>query len=260
MMLIVPKSSMPHVPIRDLRDFGEESGVEPLKEQGEIFRAAIEKVKTKHRNFDQRILKDFDSLIQEIELTAKGLYFKEENRYVCDLLNAFLETGSDTKRLLLDNERLIAKLYLSLIQGRKNRAGKTLEKILILLFDALGYPHADQVRIADGKPDFIMPSVEYYERNPLNCIIFTSKRKLRERWRQIVTEGMRGTGFFLGTIDEDISETELRQMLQNRIFVVCPRDIKQKCYPSVDNVLSYEQFFQQHLAPKMTIWKQEGIV
>lgn len=44
--------------------------------------------------------------------------------------------------------------------------------------------------------------------NAPDATIFTIKGTLRERWRQIVTEGTRGLGFFLATIDEGMKESQ----------------------------------------------------
>jgi hypothetical protein len=105
-----------------------------------------------------------------------------------------------------------------------------------------------------------MPSYEHYLRNPIDCIIFTAKRTLRERWRQIVTEGTRGYGFFLATIDEKVSSTQLAEMHHNKIYLVCPENIKIAKYNNILNVLSYKQFFMDYLDPSMERWRRNGII
>lgn len=255
---------MPRHKAFNLRSFSDELGVPFLAEQTEIFRKAINKINAKYPNLGSKMKTDFDGLLQEIENVASKIYFEEEQSYVKTLVSAFFKQVSkkeqNTLQFFLKNERVFAGIYMSLIQGRKNRAGKTLERILSLLFEKAGYPFAYQPPDIDGRPDYILPSVDYYHHSPLNCIVFTSKRKLRERWRQIVTEGMRGIGFYLGTIDEDLTVPELTAMTAHHIFVVCPNEIKKKYYAKASNVLSYEQFFAEHLTPKMKIWKREGIV
>src|SRR3990170_4283733 len=112
----------------------------------------------------------------------------------------------------------------------------------------LNYPF-DEQQVINGKPDFLMPSRRHYDRNLMDCIIFTAKRTLRERWRQIVTEGTRGLGFYLATIDEGISAPQLGEMLNHRIYIVVPENIKRKIasYNAAPNVITYEDFFRQHL-------------
>ncbi|GBE38688.1 type-2 restriction enzyme EcoRII [bacterium BMS3Bbin08] len=107
-----------------------------------------------------------------------------------------------------------------------------------------------------------MPSRNHYDGNPMDCIIFTVKRTLRERWRQIVTEGTRGLGFYLATIDESISTKQLGEMRDNRIHLVIPASIKNRIetYTTALNVITYEEFFRHHLDPAVTRWRANGII
>jgi len=129
------------------------------------------------------------------------------------------------------------------------------------LFVRLQYPFSAQP-IINGQPDFILPSIEHFRRNPPDAIIFTIKRTLRERWRQIVTEGTRGLGFFLATIDEKIALRDLEAMLESRIHIVVPARIKglRPDYEAAVNVITFEHFFQFYLDPAMQRWRAAGIV
>ena len=131
------------------------------------------------------------------------------------------------------------RFFLSMAQSRRTRAGNSFESLQNALFKELAYPF-DEQKVINGKPDFIMPSYEHFKRNPIDCIIFTAKRTLRERWRQIVTEGTRGLGFFLATIDQKVTSSQLAEMHQNRIYLVCPESIKIEKYNDKVNVLSYK--------------------
>lgn len=114
----------------------------------------------------------------------------------------------------------------------------------------------------NSQPDFVLPSIEYFRRNPPDAIIFTVKRTLRERWRQIVTEGTRGLGFFLATIDEKIADRDLEAMLESRIHIVVPIRIKtlRPDYEAAVNVITFEHFFQYYLDPAMQRWRVAGVV
>jgi hypothetical protein len=87
--------------------------------------------------------------------------------------------------------------YMSIFQSRKSRAGSAFEFIIKELFIRLDYPFSEQVNVEGAKPDFVLPSEAYFRERPLDSIIFTAKRTLRERWRQVVTEADKGYGFFL---------------------------------------------------------------
>ncbi len=95
-----------------------------------------------------------------------------------------------------------------------------------------------------------------------SCVIFTVKRTLRERWRQIVTEGTRGLGFYLATIDEDVSGRDLGEMIQSRINLVVPIRIKgiRQEYEEAPNVISFENFFRFHLDPALDRWRAAGAI
>lgn len=155
--------------------------------------------------------------------------------------------------------KLFDTFFLSLAQSRKSRAGRSFEAIHNALFKELSYPF-DEQKVINGKPDFIMPSYGHFLENPIDCIIFTAKRTLRERWRQIVTEGTRGLGFYLATIDEGISSNQLTEAHNNRIYIVCPSRIKNQFYKDKVNVLSFTQFFKDHLDPAMERWKRNNVI
>jgi hypothetical protein len=77
-----------------------------------------------------------------------------------------------------------------------------------------------------------------------------------------VTEGTRGLGFFLATIDEKIAVRDLEAMLESRIYVVVPTRIKtiRPDYEDAVNVITFEHFFQFYLDPAMERWRAAGVV
>ncbi len=151
------------------------------------------------------------------------------------------------------------KLLMSIFQSRKSRAGKAFEYIIKELFTRLSYPFSEQVNIDGAKPDFVMPSEEHFNKKPLDSIIFTAKRTLRERWRQVVTEANKGYGYFLATLDDKVTKSQIEQAATHKIFLVVPKSIKESndTYSKEYNVLSFEQFFTDYLDPAMKRW---GIV
>ncbi|XKH01819.1 hypothetical protein LG325_03325 [Marinobacter nauticus] len=154
----------------------------------------------------------------------------------------------------------IKDMMKSLGQSRISRAGKAFEAIFTGLFYKLSYPYSDQVNIDGAKPDFVMPSEEYFRQNPLDSIIFTAKRTLRERWRQVVTEANKGYGFFLATFDDKISANQIDQAARHKIFIVVTDTMKnaKPHYRDAFNVLTFEDFFKRYLDPAMTRWADAG--
>ncbi|MDX8388994.1 MAG: type II restriction endonuclease [Mariprofundaceae bacterium] len=199
------------------------------------------------------IKKDFSILFDQMQNEIYQQYLKAENdagQSVID--NLIIETGT------IKFEDMNSFL-MSIFQSRKSRAGKAFEYIIRELFSRLSYPFAEQVDVDGATPDFIMPSEESFRRNPLGSIIFTAKRTLRERWRQVVTEANKGYGFFLATLDNKITQNQIDQAVKNKIYIVVPEALKQDndIYKNAHSVLSFEQFFEQHLDPAVSRWSKE---
>lgn len=237
-----------------------------MKTNQEIASEAAEIRTRRTRQTPEEMKSCFDVLIVEMEKEIYELYKKYEREYTSRVLKTFIDNLMETERPKLEDvgmmiarhNELLNDFFLSLSQSRKSRAGKAFEDIHNELFKRLGYPFDEQVPI-DGKPDFVMPSKKHYDDNPLDCIVFTAKRTVRERWKQIVTEGSKGMGFFLATIDRDISQNQLREMMRNRIYLVVPKNIKDEFYADAKNVFSFSQFFRDKLDPALQVWRRNGV-
>jgi hypothetical protein len=233
----------------------------------EILNEATDNIISKERLEPGVIKNDFDNIFNEICDEGYRIFLSYEEDYGKKVISRYIEELITNNSADINNIAEITggsftvfdRFFLSLSQSRKSRSGKTFEAITRNLFKKLDYPFDMQV-VINGKPDFLMPSESHYRSNGMDCIIFTAKRTLRERWRQIVTEGTRGHGFYLATIDSKKSRAELREMLNHRIYMVCPQIIKSECYNNVDNVISFKQFFRDHLDPAMTRWKNNKVI
>ena len=67
-------------------------------------------------------------------------------------------------------------------------------------------------------------------------------------------------GFFLATIDDRVSEAQIREMKAARIHMIVPSRLKESVaqYTAAANVVTFEDFLEDHLDPKMTKWKKQG--
>ncbi len=207
---------------------------------------------------------NFSSLVEKLQVDAYNVYLKEQKHYGQIAINDYLVSSLPEKASANKAISIAAlsfdefdRFFLSLTQSRRQRAGSAFEDIIRTLFKKLSYPF-DEQQVINGKPDFLMPNRAHYDRNAMDCIIFTAKRTLRERWRQIVTEGTRGLGFYLATIDDSVSENQLDEMRRNRIYLVLPASIRKKvkCYSKAPNVITFEEFFRHHLDPAVKRWKK----
>jgi hypothetical protein len=201
------------------------------------------------------IRKNFSGFVSDTEKTIYDIYRLHEEEAGDAVLAKFLAAKSGKPIY-----RVLDAFFLSIAQSRKARAGKALEAILGGLFKQCNYPF-DQNRVINGKPDFIMPSEEHFRAHAADCIIFTAKRKLRERWRQIVTEGTQGAAFFLATLDDEVTTEQIGEMRKKKIYMVVPATLKvSTVYKHEPNVISFEDFLADHLDPAIARWKKHNII
>ena len=234
----------------------------------DIAERAVSEAIAGHESDAEWIKANFSHLVECIQTDGYMNYLKAEKIAGTEaLLEVFLPlidpnaNPEDTIRSVSGHFFALDKFFLGLTQGRRPRAGLTFEILIRDLFGRLGYPFTPQALI-NGQPDFILPSIDHFRANAPDCIIFTVKRTLRERWRQIVTEGTRGLGFFLATIDEKVAARDLGEMLNSRINIVVPERIKhvRADYEKAPNVISFEYFFKFHLDPAMERWRAAGLL
>lgn len=250
----------------------EEEVLKALKKEKKLPRGydicveAMRNVLAGHESDLDWIKDNFSDLIEEVQREAYRLYLKAErpaaNRSIRTVFSRELPNGASSDQLfdlLAANFWALDKFFLGLTQGRRPRAGNAFEYVIKVLFKTLGYPYTPQA-IINGQPDFLLPNIEHYKKNAMDCIIFTVKRTLRERWRQIISEGTQGHQFFLATIDEKVAAKAFPLMLSSRIYLVVPEAIRLKCYPKIVNVLSFESFFLKHLDPAMARWRADGVI
>lgn len=206
----------------------------------------------------------------ETLLGLSDTYIKENFSDLFEKLNAavydqYLVAQKESGQAILEERAKYAldglyseldSFYMSIFQSRRSRAGIAFELVIREFFVRLDYPFAEQVDIEGAKPDFVMPSEAHFRTSPLDCIIFTAKRTLRERWRQVVTEANKGYGFFLATMDKNISKSQIEQMAKHKVYMVVPLSLldASEPYSSAHNVLSFEDFFLKHLDPAVDRW------
>jgi len=234
----------------------------------EIVREGISKALGPNMEDSNYIKKNFSYLVTLSEQKAYEAYLDNQKsawkRALDDYLKpTLIETDPKKSRadFLYNHFDELNSFFLSLSQSRKARGGGAFQYIIKDLLNRLDYPFTEEP-VINGKPDFLFPSKEYFLENPVDCVIFTVKRMIRERWRQIVTEGTQGLGFFLATIDDKISENQIHEMSTNRIFLVVPQDLKSHntIYSDASNVISFEIFFEDFLDPKVRRWARNGVL
>lgn len=209
---------------------------------------------------------NFSALVSDVQYRAYGLYLESERKACGEVISSYVDSkvdesiGIDAHTALSNSFFVLDRFCLSLTQSRRTRAGSAFETVVTTLFEALSYPHSVQPELSGSKPDFVLPSLAHYTSFATDCLIFTCKRTLRERWRQVVTEGLTGQAFYLATIDEGLSSTELERMKNRNVLVVVPAKLKAERYPGAVNVIDFEAFFDHHLDPAVRRWTANGVI
>ncbi|MDB4863540.1 type II restriction endonuclease [Pirellulaceae bacterium] len=191
---------------------------------------------------------NFSDLFQDMQEEIYKSFLSYENKIGSEILQRELELS---KTDLF--ERLKA-FFMSCSQSRKSRAGSAFEFIVKEMFGKLNYPFSEQVKAENARLDFVLPSADHFEKQPLDSIIVTVKRTLKERWKQIVSEANKGYGFFLVTMDKEKTKSEISEMETKKVYMVVPKKIKEEKYPGLYNVITFEEFFKKHLDPAVLRW------
>lgn len=150
------------------------------------------------------------------------------------------------------------KFFLSLSQSRRVRSGGVFEIIIEKLLNHLSYPLDIQKKIGKKKVDFVLPSIDFFQNDPLNSILLSAKRTFRERWYQVAIESNLSNTFFLATIDPNITQDQLDEIQNAGIYVVNTKHNIDSImhYQTSSNVMSYEYFIFRHLDHQLKIWEE----
>ena len=169
-------------------------------------------------------------------------------------------TAEEFAGVLADNFQSIDKFFLSLGQSRHPHLVKTFEFLVCKL---IACAYGDVAKpVLRGQPDFLMPSVEHFRRAPVDCLVFSVKKNLRDRWRQMVSDSARPHGYYVATLDEEVPKSELFDMEAVGFHLVVTARLKHSRhdYQMAANVLDFETFCAQHADPAVARWRQAGIV
>lgn len=169
-------------------------------------------------------------------------------------------------RSIVDNYQQIDRILLSASQQRKSRAGTSFElHIEKFLIDGR-IPYGRQVVVGSRRPDFILPSLAFFnakDRAENDAIVLSAKTTLRERWKQVVSEGL-NCKLFLATVDETVPASTVEEMDALRITLVVPESLKTSTmteYGRHSNVIDFKSFFERELrANRWSRWSSIGVV
>ncbi|MBS1501913.1 MAG: restriction endonuclease [Bacteroidetes bacterium] len=115
----------------------------------------------------------------------------------------------------------------TLLNRRKSRAGKSLEYHLEEVFKTFRLNYTSQgITEENKKPDFIFPNIKAYHDKSFDSnklILLASKTTCKDRWRQVATEANRIPVKHLFTLQQGVSENQLKEMESEGVKLVVPQ-------------------------------------
>jgi hypothetical protein len=120
---------------------------------------------------------------------------------------------------------------LSVHNRRKSRVGQALENHLEAVFNVCKVRHQRGITTEGrSRPDFLFPDVKSYRdpsigSPPLRML--AAKTTCKDRWRQVLAEAKRIPEKHLMTLETAISESQTREMQEQKLQLVVPASIAQ---------------------------------
>ncbi|MBE7439334.1 MAG: restriction endonuclease [Spirochaetales bacterium] len=151
----------------------------------------------------------------------------------------------------------LLELSHTILNRRKSRAGQSLENHLSHLFTLYSIPFSAQPWTEQKKrPDFIFPGIGAYQDPdyPAESLVFlAAKTTCKDRWRQILSEADRIEVKHLCTLQQGLSESQLREMQERKVQLVVPAPY-QKFFPRYQrdlllSVTNFMKWVQQTIRP-----------
>jgi len=115
------------------------------------------------------------------------------------------------------------------LQRRKSRAGWSLEHHLVEIFRIfdLQFDFGRRVKTeGNKKPDFLFPGNIAYQSKKFNAnklVMLAAKTTCKDRWRQILNEADKIKTKHLFTLQQGISENQLKEMYKCKVQLVVPK-------------------------------------
>ena len=192
----------------------------------DILKEAIQKLGILKKGFKD-IANNFDEYVKEIEKTAYNIYSEYEQK-------AFDELAQKKKEGILNEKEFIQcvrELEFKASQMRKSRGGYSLERIFKTLLTLQGIPcerpFKETKKILE-RVDLVCPDAKTAKNTPDKDIFLAVKRTLRERWKQVVPEQIKGARLYLVTINDSLPESKANEIKKAGMVVYVKDKIKER--------------------------------
>jgi len=177
----------------------------------------------------KELLTNFEEFVKKVEAGAFKIYLEYEER-AFKVLESFYEKGVID---LHDFTRAVRRLEFISGQMRKARGGSSFQKIIRRLLNLSGVPCEEphsELRQILKKVDLVAPDGETAKNTPDKAIFLAVKRTLRERWKQVVPEQMKGARLYIVTINGTCSEGKAKEIRETGMVAYVPEELKQQSH------------------------------
>jgi hypothetical protein len=178
----------------------------------------------------ETVLNNFGNFLGKLESEAWEIYKKHEDMAFKKLMTLVKEE----KYSSLDNqfENLVTatrKLEFTAGQMRKARGGASFQKIVQKLLNLAGVPcetPTKEIKTLLKRIDLVSPSADIALKTPDKAIFLAVKRTLRERWKQVVPEQMKGARLYIVTINGECPESKAQEINEAGLIAYVPEKLK----------------------------------
>ncbi len=190
------------------------------------------------------VAENFEQLVKDVESTAFKIYKEYERKAFEKLAELWVinrknmiskilkEKGEmGVKEIILQLVEPIRKMEFRAGQMRRARGGKTFEHIVRILLNLAGVPCEEphkETREALERIDLVSPDAETARQTPDKSIFIATKRTLRERWKQVVPEHMKGARLYLVTINGKLPKKKAEEIKKAGMVVYVRSELKDK--------------------------------
>jgi len=259
----------------DIEEIQSALGVETFESWGVYRDGVAQKLETKVESEDECI----DRQIREFSSKLSGfptgeIFSAETRRILAECIKQFMELTPDeilmrsyqteyqifqsVERQVCQNDvsgRLFKDIddfihtAASIMNRRKARAGRSFENHVEHLLTRARIPHKMRPSLgADGRPDIVIPDEKAYFDKAWpdeKLFIVGLKTTCKDRWRQVLHEGLRIRAKHIFTLQQGISGAQLQEMHTAGVSLVVPQSLH-KSFPkgSAISLLNVEAFIQ----------------
>jgi hypothetical protein len=220
-----------------------DEAIKTIPEVDVILRETIESL-----NLDKtpakEISENFNRLIKDVELTAFKIYREYETRAFEKLIELWINNRREwiskilrekeeegIKSILIEFVKPLREMEFRAGQMRKARGGITFQHAVKVLLNLAGVPceepHKETKNILK-RIDLVSPDAKTAKETPDKAIFIATKRTLRERWKQVVPEQMKGARLYLVTLNGELPEEKAEEIRGTGMVIYVRDELKEK--------------------------------